>query len=449
MARRATCTTCLALTIAMLSLTACGGEAKPEDVTSDRANLKADAPEMPVNPNSWVFGIEPAKNLAIIEDHSDALLYWLAEGFSKRTVLHIDTHDDSRLVDSGSVAHLRDLAESKDFSTLKEKSGVAFSTGGKIFNIGNFLHAGYLLGVVSEVIWVLPAEPNNLTNINMVRGYLEQVGFDRTSAQSFRIEKGVIRGNRAGMPMVVCSSKQIPKLDETVLVSLDIDYLMGKHQDPISSPMLRATLDLFSQMTAANIKTDHVLVSYSVHGGSIPVMHKYTGDYLADLIRHPEMLDKDLPQVWVQRDLLLQTRARGDLEQALEMAEVLIGLDPLNASLHMEQAFARLQGGDAAGAIASMNRAAELDPSYLLGFLELAMVVKQSPTFSELQRKAVTDMIFSAAGSFFTPTDGVENHVQASARFFEQDEIRRAQIELFRLVEESASEQLHGFKPGS
>ena len=131
------------------------------------------------------------------------------------------------------------------------------------------------------------------------------------------------------------------------------------------------------------------------------------------------------------------------------MAEVLIGLDPLNASLHMEQAFARLQGGDAAGAIASMNRAAELDPSYLLGFLELAMVVKQSPTFSELQRKAVTDMIFSAAGSFFTPTDGVENHVQASARFFEQDEIRRAQIELFRLVEESASEQLHGFKPGS
>jgi hypothetical protein len=430
--------------LALLILAGCSEAEKPNAATPTE-------PTVPVitDPNSWILGVDPAKSLALIEDHSDALLYWLQQGRSKRTVLHIDTHDDSRLLNEGSLDHLRSLAVAKDFTALKDKSGVAFSSGGKLFNIGNFLHAGFLLGVVKEVIWVLPASPRNLSDIQRVRGWLQQIGFDPASAQSFHMDNGVIRGNRAGMPMVICTSMQIQQTTEPVLVSLDIDYLMGKHKNPISSPMLQATIDLFQHLAAAKIATDNILVSYSVHGGSIPVMHKYTGDYLAKLLKQPAMLETALPQMWLDRDELLKTRARGETEAALQLAAKLLILEPYNASLHMEQAFALLQASRLEDSLAAMASAVALDPSYFLAYLEMALVVGQSDHYVGPARDAAIDQIFTAAGQIFALAAGDVDRVQACADFYRQGEYRRAQIELFRLVEDSVSPaQLQVFQPG-
>lgn len=430
---------------ALLLLPACSETEKHTSTAAAESNV---APVID-DPNSWILGVEPAKSLALIEDHSDALLYWLQQSRTKRTVLHIDTHDDSRLVNAGSLEHLRSLAASKDFTTLKDKSGVAFSSGGKLFNIGNFLHAGYLLGVVKEVIWVLPANPRSLSDIQKVRGWLQQVGFDPASAQSFHMDHGVIRGNRAGMPMVICTSTQIPPQTEPVLVSLDIDYLMGKHKDPLSSPMLQATLDLFHHLAAAKLATDSILVSYSVHGGSIPVMHKYTGDYLAQLLQQPSLLESDLPRLWLARDELLKTRARGEMELALQMAAGLVAQEPYNASLHMEQAFAQLQANQLEESLASMAATVALDPSYFLAYLEMALVVGQSAQYVDAARTTAIDQIFHAAGQIFPLADGSVDRVKACADFYQQGEYRRAQIELFRLVEDSvAPAQLKAFQPG-
>ena len=422
----------------LCTLPACGDEPKPAS-TQQQAQQQVALPPAIDYPDSWLLGVEPAKHVAIIEDHSDALLYWLEQGRSQRTVLHIDTHDDSRVVNDETIQHLAAFADAKDYTTLKDKSGVAYSTGGKVFNIGNFLYAGYRLGVVREVIWVLPARPQDLVNISQVQGYLENVGFDRASAQTFHLEDGVIRGKRAGMPMVICTSQTIPPQREAVLLSLDIDYLMGKHQDPISSPMLQATLNLFNELAASKIVTDDALVSYSVHGGSIPVMHKYTGDYLAELLRNPSMLKQPLPRLWQERDRLLATRAQGDIDTALVMATNLVNLEPGNASVHMEQSFALLQANDVEASIQSMTMATQLDPSYLLGFLELALVVGQSSNFAADQKDPVIDQVFAAAGEIFgLPADGVDR-VQKCANHYHEGEYRRAQIELFRLVEDSVS----------
>ncbi len=92
------------------------------------------------------------------------------------------------------MAKIRALSDAGEWSELKRSSGVAYSSSQKQFNIGNFLHASWQMGVVREVCWVIPGGSDSLTDIDKVRGWLRTVGFDAESAASFDLVDGQIRG---------------------------------------------------------------------------------------------------------------------------------------------------------------------------------------------------------------------------------------------------------------
>lgn len=65
---------------------------------------------------TWRYGVEPGLAVHKVEDHSDALLFWLRQGTRGRRVLHIDTHDDSRLIDPAVLPEVERSVAAEDWT---------------------------------------------------------------------------------------------------------------------------------------------------------------------------------------------------------------------------------------------------------------------------------------------------------------------------------------------
>ncbi len=395
---------------------------------------------------TWAYGGEPGLAIEKVEDHCDALLYWLERGYRNRRVLHVDTHDDSRLTSDENVRKIEQLVGAGDYEELARLSGVSFSSTPKAFDIGNFLYTGWKLGVVREVCWIIPGYPHQIEDIGRVRSWLQAIGFDAASANSFRIVDGEIRGNRSGMPMVICTAGNIPHCDEPTLLSLDIDYLVGHYDDPDTTPMRDEVLKLHRAIQESGLRTDFVLISFSVHGGSITLEHKYAGDYFERLIGDPSARESP-PAFWKSRVDGLRSRAMGKFDEAASHIEEALRLIPGDAGLLFDLARVRLEDGDVEGACATIGRAVEQDPSYFIGYVELAWTVLNDPAFASSDRGAVSDRLLQAAAEVFPAASGAESHAMLGAGFLRRGEFRRAQIEYFQLMRKAVpAQRLHVFQ---
>lgn len=421
---------------------ACGaGEGSP---TVPESNVAV--PEPAGVTDVWRYGVDSGLELAKVEDHSDALLYWLQRGCKNRRVLHIDTHDDARLISDANVTRVQELYAAGKWDELKAASGVAYSSGAKAFNIGNFLYTAWKLGVVREVCWVIPGEPAQIADIARVRGWLQVIGFDAASANSFRLVDGVIRGQRSGMPMIICTAKNIPKSEEPTLLSLDIDYLAGPYRDPESTPMRDLVLALHEGIRASDLRTDFALISYSVHGGSIPLEHKYAGDYFEKLIMGPEA-EQHQPAFWSTRVAALTARHRGEHTEAVTGLVGALELRPNDPSLWLDLARVQLEQGDGGAACDSIGQAVKQDPSYYLGYVELAWVVLNDVAFESSDRVGLQRQLIEAAENSLPVAGQGQAEARLGGNYLDGRKFRRAQIEYFKVVEGTVPpERLHGFK---
>ncbi len=397
-------------------------------------------------PDPWAFGVDPAPRVDLMEDHSDMLLFWLRRGHEARRVVHVDTHDDGRVSDAALVEELGELADDGQWEELKQRSGVAFGDEtDKLFNIGNFLHAGWRLGVVREVVWVLPGRAGDLADIERVRGWLRVIGFDEASAASFELKDGLPHGVRGGMPMVLCTADDLPRSDEPSLVSLDIDYFMGVYRGAVETPLPDLVDELFGHLRDAGVRTDDVGISYSVHGDSIPIDLHYAGDYLRQLCLEPG-LSAEHPSSWTARAEALAKLEQGELEAASNSLRSLLeaaGDDAQRASLLYDLSGVQLrEQGGLEPALASLREATDLAPIYFLGHFERAR---------QAQLGGATGLVEAVLGQA-TRTYPVQHengdHATLGASLFLGGDFRRGQVEAFKIVEEAGDvELIAGFRP--
>ena len=89
-----------------------------------------------------------------------------------------------------------------------------------------------------------------------------------------------------GKPVTVCSLADLPKFDESVLLDIDVDFLVipcvsyGESDRHSALPWCWPE-ELLARLGSCRLRAELVTIAYSVEGGYTPLLWKYLGDELA------------------------------------------------------------------------------------------------------------------------------------------------------------------------
>ena len=317
----------------------------------------------PVDP--VLVGQDPVPRVHLFENNSSALIAWRRAGVRERILVHLDGHGDLDWLPEETIVRLAAATPEE----LEDLELHPYSVEGDTldrFGIWNFIYPASRMGIVREMIWVVPdgtlgslAAAQSLVRELLVRK-LQMIQFEELRAMRFH--PGMVRGEVLGLPITICELDNLPPIDEPVLLDIDLDYFTTRSaltqyvtDRPWTSPE-RVVRALWEK----RIHTDLVTICFSTIGGYMPSSGRWMGHALVEQLRFPGA-----------------DRARGDPTAATEnrqgldlTAEVrryreLVDRHPEDASMWYGLAEALRATGQAEAASDAAARAGELDPLLL------------------------------------------------------------------------------------
>ena len=320
----------------------------------------------PVNGAISDIGIIPV-SAALMEDHSDAFIAWKQAGFKKRTIVHIDSHFDMEWVSS---SDLKRIVNSKTAEALKQVQLDPLhpeERSSKPLSIMNFLYPAIMEGMAKELYWVAPdslmtgAMVLNKMKAHLI-GILNRLSID--DLNSFRIQKGVIKGMVYGIPLTICGLSDLPRFNEAVLLTICVDYFdppnLGKRLDiPSIWPE-----EFITTLTKKGIKSDSVTISYSVKGGYLALEYKFLGDDLSDILKDPKGSNSVVTKIREHRKSGHVYRSKGMYLEAANEFQKGLELSPNDAALRYGLGLVYDQWGKANEASIEFGRAKTINSMY-------------------------------------------------------------------------------------
>lgn len=320
-----------------------------------------------------VLGVDPLTAGTVVENHADALPHWVQRGFKGAVLLHIDLHDDLRVVEDDKLAALKSLRDRGDVASLKQAG-----RGGEdaLFDEGNFLRAAAALGIVREIVWVTPFTfLRTADGLGWLRGHLAKADFSARDIETFRPHEGCFRGAVGALPLTICAQERLPKLGEPVLVSLDADFFAhaARYRDVT---LLTEIKSLVTVLRDARYAVRDVVVAHSVQGGSVPVELRWVGEAIVDVLRDPSIaLQQDPPERWSALQHLSELKAGGPAQQGemLNVALSLLERQPHDPALLLFAAEAAAGHGGGEAALAYAEQACRVERGYCVGLREVGL----------------------------------------------------------------------------
>jgi hypothetical protein len=255
-----------------------------------------------------VIGVDPVPDVALLEDHSQALVRWARMGIRDAVVLHIDTHDDFRYIPDGKIRELENIYMRRDWKAMQnaEKLGNA-----SLYNVGNFCFAAAKLGIVREVYWIIPfAHYSYPETEKRLRIFLKRYAFSDSDISTFRMKHGCFSGKVDGMPFNVCGVETMPAIDEPLLLSFDLDTLptaaFEYGRDKTSALQM-----IFDAVFEKKYRIRDAVVSYSVNGGYMKVTGRWLGDEAAKVIANPQYRGSPLWSALQKADIAYKQKRLG------------------------------------------------------------------------------------------------------------------------------------------
>lgn len=194
----------------------------------------------------------------VFEYHDEAYHVWRAAGVRDAAVVHVDAHHDLSWLDD--TVHL---------------------------HIGNYLCQAIKDGIVREVYWVVPdgalSAPRARREIRrQLRSLRREYPRPR---RPLRRVGDVWSCELVGCRVVVCDLDTLPVRSGTVLLDLDVDFLLtpGPRLDegcPADEPWLWPR-DCVARLRRTGLVPSLASIACSVEGGYTPLRWKYFGDELA------------------------------------------------------------------------------------------------------------------------------------------------------------------------
>jgi hypothetical protein len=343
-----------------------------------------------------VLAVDRLTEGTVVENHVDALSHWVQRGFKGAVLLHIDAHDDLRSVDDEKIVVLKGFRDRGDLASLT-RAGRGGE--GALFDEGSFVRAAAALGIVREVIWVVPfVLQMDAAAGDRLKDYLGKAGFSATDIATFRAVEGCYRGLVGALPVALCAQERLPGIGEPVLLSLDADYLphAARYRGVTLLTEIKA---LIAALRDARYTVRDAVVAHSVQGGSVPVELRWAGEAIVDILRDPSIaLQQEPPERWsaLQRLSTLKAGGRAKEGEMLNVALSLLQRQPHDPSVLLFAAEAAASHGGGSAALAYAEQACQLDRGYCVGLREVGLQL--------LERGAVDDAEkFFAAGERLLP----------------------------------------------
>jgi len=198
----------------------------------------------------------------LMENHDRAYELWSEGGMHQRTLVHIDAHHD--------------------MVWAEDRAGLS---------IANYICFALKEQIVREVYWVVPDHTwTTWAGRAAVRAHLEEILSRYPDSGPVRWDGPRLRTAILGRPLAICALDSLPRLDERILLDVDVDYLTiprvsyGAWDARAPLPW-RWPIDVVATLREAGVASDFVTIAYSVNGGYTPLGWKYLGMELACRLR--------------------------------------------------------------------------------------------------------------------------------------------------------------------
>lgn len=300
----------------------------------------------------------------LFENHAHALAVWRAAAVTERIVVHIDGHSDLDWLPDAAIERFASTPAA-GFERLEAHPYALDGETYRSVGIWNFLYPAHRLGVVREVVWVVPdgtlgdADGRGALVRQMIAEKMHGVSLEE--ATGFRWNGRALAGTAAGVPLRIVELAALEAPREPVLLDIDLDYLTtgsASTQEVVAVPRI-APADLVARLRAAGLRTDLVTVSYSTIGGFLPPASRWVGPSLVRALREGAPDPLDPTRMGAQR-----AAALGRVDEAVPLLEEILREAPADApALYL---LARLlEGGDRTEeGSAARARAVSLDPVF-------------------------------------------------------------------------------------
>lgn len=341
----------LPLLLLVSSVAACGGSG-------------GSAPEAPSLAGPAVpVGREAPGTVRLFENHSSALVAWRTADLRGRIVLHVDGHVDfdwlpddaiSRIASAGPTELARFEIHPYDGSRDTVRK----------FGIWNFLYPAFRLGIVREIVWVVPdgtyEGDEGLVELLRTTVFDKMHGVSVKEAEGFRIEAGRAVGRIAGVPITICRLADLPEIREPVLLDIDCDFFTTRSARTLEVVEVPWTTpqELVGILRDRGIATDFATISVSSFGGFTPPVCRWLAPAVEEALLRPQP-----PVEPVRRRIEAESsRARGELARAEQAYRALTDSDRSDASAWYGLSRVLEASGRAEEAREARSRAVELDP---------------------------------------------------------------------------------------
>jgi tetratricopeptide (TPR) repeat protein len=291
----------------------------------------------------------PSRRIFRVENHDGALPIWRNSAGVDRILVHVDAHHDMWWV--------------------SPEQNVT---------IANFISPALQEGIFREIYWVVPDRSReSVRNRRHIFHHLRRIQRDFPGSPArIEITRDHISTTLLGRPLHICSVEGLPKFEESVLLDLDVDYLIlprVTYGTGDSHPALpwRWPEDLIAGLYSRGVQSELITIAYSVEGGYTPLCWKYLGDELEARLETPEPT-----QVLRGMDYMregAEAAARGDYAGAEERYREACALLPHLAATLWHLAFLYLGWGRVGEGQEMYRRAIELDPSYRTAHNSMAL----------------------------------------------------------------------------
>lgn len=251
-----------------------------------------DDPSGPDKVRAGVLGRDPLDQIHLMENHSSALIAWRRAGVRDRIVVHIDGHSDFDWLPDETVARI--AAAMPDEMWEYERHPYAMDdsilSG---FSIWNFVYPAARLGLVRELVWVVPdgTLEDSTSAWRLVRELiidkLERVEVEE--AFGLHLDGRVVRGEVLGLPWTVCELRDLPEIEEPVLLDIDLDYFTTRSaisQQVTAMPWIDPET-MLATLAEKGIRSEVTTLSLSTIGGYLPPSNRWIGRYLLQRLRDP------------------------------------------------------------------------------------------------------------------------------------------------------------------
>jgi tetratricopeptide (TPR) repeat protein len=300
----------------------------------------------------------------LFENHCHALTVWRLAGVRDRVVVHIDGHSDLDWLPDAAIERFASTP-AEGFGDLEAHPYALDGETYRSIGIWNFLYPAHRLGVVREVVWVVP---DGTLGDEGARGALvrqmiaeKMHGVSLEEATGFRWNGRALAGTAAGVPLRIVELAGLEAPGEPVLLDVDLDFLTtlsASTQEVLAVPRI-APADLAAKLRSAGLRTDLVTVSYSTFGGFLPPASRWVGPSFVRAFREGTPDPLDGARIRAQR-----AASEGRFDEALPLLEEILREAEDDAPAHYLLARVLDGAGRTEQGSVARARAAALDPVF-------------------------------------------------------------------------------------